>query len=452
MPGVWQLDHFECAGQSLLPTLTQRQQQVTQGYSTYWLSIDSQGNVQGRMTSPFQWQTGGCLETFTESWATTENGNVAVTATEGKGKIYENSKPSGAQKTACASSLTKKELRNYMLATGQGTFSLTSAGPFESGGYCENGNLTWVFVPLSTPPSQWANVAPKPAPFTPISPSLLQSQMRAALAVYSDSYGMTTPNPGQTTGNGLLYSAETLLMLKSQGFLNSGDKTWYQNIVQSCFLQPGLLKRNPANTYGQEGPDDYVGVGAGASIAQPSLASSILTYGETKPAVLNIKDIENAKPQLTNFEKDLLSAVKFGIPVKYVYNNVNPQTFLNEEGKFTLAPWIGRQLNLLAHLQFSAKQQPSPERMLVWLGALGQSMMSSPRNQDGWILGWLLTVSASNMPSLGADAKDAIKLWTDFFSKSFPGGQNQLFRSYFNNTEMPLSKYFPGEDAFVPML
>ena len=81
--------------------------------------------------------------------------------------------------------------------------------------------------------------------------------------------------PMHSTDNGLLFSATYIVMLRSLKQLSSEESQWFDKLVQSCEIEPGLYRRYPGDL-GLNAHDDLTGVAA----VSPELALKIYKYGE----------------------------------------------------------------------------------------------------------------------------------------------------------------------------
>jgi hypothetical protein len=258
--------------------------------------------------------------------------------------------------------------------------------------------------------------------------------------VYTDQYGLVQPSPGETSGNGLLYTAEYILALAAHGALDDAEKQRLMAVYRACQVLPGLMRRSPAGAPfcgDQEGPDDYVGVGAAANLIGTSLAQDVVKYGQSQGADRWSSITEDEGNQ--TWSKVLywtLRVLSLGSPVRWVWNNNDPRGFSE-------ASWLGRQQNLVCHLQVAAGENPPLWRKFWWCLTILSSMFSDPTDQDSWILSWLCVRTMGDRFWL---CKWVGKLWTWKFKKAWPHGAGQLLGSYFNNEQHPLAVWL--QDIF----
>lgn len=223
-------------------------------------------------------------------------------------------------------------------------------------------------------------------------------------APYIDKYGLVQPAIGGTSGNGLLYTALYAMALLQQGTISVGLAGTILRAYYSCEKGPGLMQRLPNGAFGQEGPDDYVGCGLAANLLGTELAESIVTYGRG--------------------EKWL------GLISKYNYNNVTP-------GVFTLASWLGRQPQVICHLEFAAGQNPPLWRKLWWNAAITLACFAKVTDQDAHTLTWCLIQVADGKSVI---TQPFVWLWRKVMAKRKPGGISQNLRDYFG-FDHPLVKW-----------
>lgn len=440
--GTWQISSFGCSVGDLTSSLEDINATITAGKRYLWYNISASGQVQARRHDPFFWSPGSCQLDIAETWGVGAPGQVTLSGSAGGGQIMGVLAPASTAKAACPASYSDTDPRTFLLAQTSTGFSLTAMTPMESAGYCKTGALVWNFAPNPIAYNDWPSHPGDPnSNPPPINLVALDQTVRAALNVYSDQWGLITPYPATSSGNGLLYLGEAMVLLKTLGIYKPTDKTWFQNSVQVCEVEPGLLRRSPANT-DQEGPDDYVGVAAGSALVDPTIAQKILVYGQTHDVTID----EPTRNQVTNAilaEGAALSGLDLTIPLKYVYNNVRPGTLQFPDGKLNLSAWLGRQLNLVAHFFYAAGMTPPALNQAVWVGAVASALNKKATDQDSWFLSWLLITAAQGRT---ISARDTEIAWRVRYEQVVPGGRNQLFRTYFGNADHPLARYWPDED------
>jgi hypothetical protein len=219
-------------------------------------------------------------------------------------------------------------------------------------------------------------------------------------APYRDRFGLihsvlvdkATRDP--STNNGLLYTAEACVIMQLRGV--NYDRSAIASAIASCEVKPGLFRRSPSNPQDQEGPDDYIGLGALAGVCGfHDIAREILDYG------------------------------KSGI-VPYNYNNVEP-------GRLTGGSWMERFPAMIVHWKMAAGEQPSTVELIIWGSALEYSArhnMNADSPQDPWLQSWLmvLTYQTSAFRSSVTDA--AVTDWWNLLYQRWPGGIKQAMTTY----------------------
>jgi hypothetical protein len=212
------------------------------------------------------------------------------------------------------------------------------------------------------------------------------------LSAYTDSFGLVqnrlpSPGDGWTSGNGLLFTGEAVCALAQAKELSDSLRPQYAKAVRNCAVVPGLYRRHPA-LVDQEGPDDYIGLGAVASLCDVTIAEEILKYGQAN---------------------------------LWCMNNVTI-------GKKTLQSWLGRFPALICHLKFAAGQNPPLWQKIYWTAIVA----FQPWNGlDEPILSWLLCEVAKGKSRI-----------CDLASKYF---YRRLYKKYANGIHDVLVAYFGAE-------
>lgn len=216
------------------------------------------------------------------------------------------------------------------------------------------------------------------------------------IAAYIDEYGLVQNGINASSGNGLLFTAETIMVFVILGARNERMFKQFEDAYNRCQVQPGLLSRTPPGepfSQDQEGPDDYIGAGVASYFLKTDLAAKILEYGRDQP-----------------------------FPY-YNYNNIEP-------GKFSLYSWLGRQQNLICHLQFAAGEKPPMWRKLWWCAAIWDATRAEKGNQDAFILSWLCIKTMDGRSWL---CQKVANYWWKKLLEKFPSGMEEVFREYFGS-------------------
>lgn len=245
---------------------------------------------------------------------------------------------------------------------------------------------------------------------------------------YTDQFGLIQPTPGQTSGNGLLYTAEAIAALSDNNALDLSFKNQFIQAYANCEVFLGLLKRTPDGQMGQEGPDDYHGAML-ASIYLPVLQLSrvILEYGQRTKIQFD-SQYETSGLKLWSRLAYLLLSLGGLRNVTRVYNNVNP-------GYFTLSSWLGRFPALFAGLKYASGRTPNPIEFFFW--TVGMFFTPSKDNHDAWIMDWCHYRVAKERTVLG---KPILWFWNYKFRKVW-GNPGNLFAAYFANPNHPIAIY-----------
>lgn len=220
---------------------------------------------------------------------------------------------------------------------------------------------------------------------------------------YADSDGMLTPNfhpPVNSTGNGLLYTAEEMITLHELKLLTLEDQRAWDEIVKSCLVDGGMLKRNKYKNNEQNSHDDYTGVLTACYLLDSDFFTrNIYQYG---------------KEHWWNF------------------NNVNP-------GKFTGASWLGRFPALIAHMYWCAGKTPNLFLRLYTALATIVSSSSDRKNHDNWMLTYLRILVNNDKCWINRLAN---KVFMKKLFQHYPDGFRQIFKEYCVNPQHPLAKHF----------
>jgi hypothetical protein len=255
--------------------------------------------------------------------------------------------------------------------------------------------------------------------------------IKDAFLPYIDKDGLVQPTVGGESGNGLLYTSEYIYALLANGGMDRIEQMRLTAAYNACQMQEGLMARTPIGTAfstDQEGPDDYYGCGAASSELDGSLARHILAYGRKGASGFNPSYEDSDRVKLSTWLFRILSL--FGLlKVKWIYNNDNP-------GFFTQSSWLGRQQNLICHLQFAADEEPPMWRKVWWAVAVLGSLFST--NNDSYCLSWLCVRTAQGKSKFCTLVG---KVWWHFVLKKFPGGMGEILGDYFQNPSHPLAVY-----------
>lgn len=254
------------------------------------------------------------------------------------------------------------------------------------------------------------------------------SDIQKDLEAYVDQWGLVQPKAGQTSGNGLLYTAEAIAAYIANDALDENAKQRFLNAYGACEIQPGLFHRRPDGGFGQNQQDDYIGIAYAARyLNEPDMAKRILDYGSE-----GVKELQLLPDNDTVTAYNILSL--FGLlKVKRVYNNSEP-------GKFGLKAWFARWPLMFVNLKFAANQDPWLIEKLYWCVVQILSCKADPNNHDSWILSWL---SWKTVEGKSWICDLAGKYWLKKFQEK-QGDMGSLLERYFNDVNQPLAKYLKG--------
>lgn len=170
---------------------------------------------------------------------------------------------------------------------------------------------------------------------------------------FTDQYGLLSDKSkggkGVVSGNGILYTAHYVLALTDNRKLTIEDGEQIGNALNLVEKESGLYMRSVEKPNDVEGPDDYVGIGT---------LSEFLFHPDRAARVLK--------------------------RLRMTGGSLNTTT----PGKWTPRTWLGRQQQLVCHLQFAAGEKPDPFKLLIWCISVLSSMLS--KHEDSYILSYHL--------------------------------------------------------------
>lgn len=229
---------------------------------------------------------------------------------------------------------------------------------------------------------------------------------------YIDKYGLIQPTVGGGSQNGILWTGESMIVMKDNNALPKHTEEALFHSMKSCEIEPGLMRRSPSNLGDQQAQDDYIGFLAACYVCgRHDLAEIVLNYGNR------------------------VTPLKF-LPFKFVYNTMIPDTMLHplydEKGNllrnanrpwfekiFTklLAPkgyrvnfsaWLGRMPQFVAHVYWAAnKKPPLFYRIVQALVIYNNSKLKDGGHPDTWALTWLMCRTMDNRCWMGRLAAKA---------------------------------------------
>jgi hypothetical protein len=148
------------------------------------------------------------------------------------------------------------------------------------------------------------------------------------------SEGFVHNDKNKWSGNGFLYTAEAV----RAGFeFDKGDmlEAMVNHTVDGC-----ILKRTVDNAFGQDSIDNYIGM------------SYLCKHYGFQTFARNVLDVASDEfdESIATFWDFVVYGILFLLsygPIKYVYNNINPN-------KFTVRAWLGRFPHLIAGIKVAA--------------------------------------------------------------------------------------------------
>lgn len=217
------------------------------------------------------------------------------------------------------------------------------------------------------------------------------------------------PQPFNESGNGFVYSAGRVCILRKSGEWTHTDVADFETLCKNSQIKPGLYKRSPTHK-DQQGPDDICAIASAASEHDDLryLAKELLVYG------------------------------LFPHPIPFNYNNVIPNTIFginNDTGKRKInwSAMFFRQPQLIAHFMY-AWNKWKPPFFLRWVWNLTiktNGFKGDTEDQDSWVLSWHL-INAYRNSKFRTDKQDQlVHEWYERFYKQWPGGMKELLTRYF---------------------
>lgn len=233
-----------------------------------------------------------------------------------------------------------------------------------------------------------------------------------ALRPYIDSWRLLSDKPGTSSGNGLCFWAEALIIAKLRGEITEQFVGECQLAVINCAIDAGFYKRHPtkfqadpAKTYGsdQESIDDYAGLACISKITDwPFLARDVLKFGRTHTKTWS------------------------GIELRYYYPNEK-----GFECAFDARAWLGRFPSLIASLEWAAEETPSWPSRQWWAASM---RWGSVQNDNSARIARLLAYARGDSYWI-ATVEDRVA--------EAHGGLKKLYSKYFGSSDHPFAKYSP---------
>lgn len=257
--------------------------------------------------------------------------------------------------------------------------------------------------------------------------------VRDEFVPYKDSFGLVHPSPPSTNGisqNGPRFTGEYLQCEENHGEIDSTIIAQLRMALLACQEPLGNLRRHP-NSLEQQSVDDTMAALYWAPKVGSPFAEDWLLFGR------KYAPKECAEPKLDNWWGRivwrLLKTTKLH---RYTYNTEDPT-------KWTLAAWIGRQQQIVAHAQIMAGERVPFLRKLWWTVVVGiLAVKKAKHDQDAWVLTWYLVKAARQHPSLMIQW--ARRKWISKFKTTWPEGLGEVLADYMGPTH-PSTKWLRGE-------
>lgn len=207
---------------------------------------------------------------------------------------------------------------------------------------------------------------------------------------HTDKNGLVQPHVGGGSQNGVLYTGESMIVLQDNDAMPEGDRNKFFQALESCLVEPGLLKRTPSGWGGQEGQDDYLGYTTAAFLCgRRDLAEAVLAYGlkPTKLGPFKFYFVYN-----NNMPGTLLSpATPESIAKRPWYERWLTKLFAPEGYRVNISAWRARMPQVTAHFYWCANETPPflyrvAQALIIW----HNSRLKGQEPVDTWMLTWLM--------------------------------------------------------------
>jgi hypothetical protein len=198
---------------------------------------------------------------------------------------------------------------------------------------------------------------------------------------YRDKFGLIQIQPNQTSQNGLLWTGESIVVMKDNGVLDAETEEMLFQAMNSCLVEPGLLRRSPTNMGDLEAHDDNIGYTTAAWLCgRTYLAEDVLQHG-----LLPIK-LGPFTPR--TFLKKATPEQRAARPW---YERILNNLFCEEGYRFNLSAWRGRMPQFVAHLYWATNRKPPlfyriAQAVVIW----DNSKLKNGGHPDTWMLTWLM--------------------------------------------------------------
>lgn len=221
---------------------------------------------------------------------------------------------------------------------------------------------------------------------------------------YIDKYGLVQDKPGNTSGNGIRYTAEAMYAVLISRNWESQSGVFVHDAFQSILYCSSFGLRTETRFYLKRHPD-----GEPTTIDDYTAAIfASWAIGET-----------------VGLTRHFLAA---GPKQNYIYApDFDPKFFLGRFPQlFCIANWV-------------AKRKPSKFQELFWMISVFQGAIH--KGQDEKVLSWMLVEIGRGRRWI---FKPLIWFWRKKLKKHYPYGIGQVLSDYYGNPDHPNAKYLKG--------
>lgn len=212
-----------------------------------------------------------------------------------------------------------------------------------------------------------------------------------------DKYGFIQPFEGWS-GNGILYTAESLILLDRWGELTEEHIKKFDETIRSVTIEPGLYHRFPGYD-DQQGQDDYIGLSTVSLLFKTRHAKDIFEYGKNHGWV-------------------------------YANKPANQDQWMARFWRFP---------QVVAHFYWCAGHEPPLWRRIYWLLVIATTgLFGDAKGQDTWILSWLHILACPHKDKL--IYRWVISIWKDRLWE-YHCDMKGVFEAYFRPGH-PLAYYY----------
>ncbi len=217
--------------------------------------------------------------------------------------------------------------------------------------------------------------------------------INADYAKFTDRFGLVQPE-GNTSDNGLRFTAQFVRALHLAGKLDTLACTEIVEIVKRCEIRPGLFRRAPNNNV-QQSHDDYRGLAVISHYCDHSISRRILARGREAP-------------------------------IPYWFDTVDPDEFKAKKiFRKHMHPWLGRFPSMIAMHKKVVGESLSCTH-LRWVKG---DILKFSLEQDGIVFVWMLRIILGKIKSL----EEPFNEWEYNVSMEYPDGVGEVLEEYYNH-------------------